>query len=372
MASIRKRNGKFQVRWRDHGLARSKSFETARDARTFKSVLETEQARGDWMDPRLSSQPLSEVAAKWLSTQQGLAPRTVINIEGRVRNHLLPHLGRKPLSALRPSDVDAWIAALSEKGLSASIVRHAFQDLDQIFVMAVRDKLVRQTPCIGVKLPTEARGSETTFLSHAEVAALAKAIAPRFRALIYAASYAGLRAGELGALRVPRVNLLARKIEVAESVAEVRGELVSGPPKSKQRRTVKVPGFLADMLAQHITAFPGQEDLVFTSAQGHALRHRNFVARNFKPAVISAGLPPGLRFHDLRHTCAAILIDEGWTLEQLKRHLGHASIRTTSDRYSHLFRGHDDELLERLDARVRSLPTTEADRAVVPISARAG
>lgn len=61
----------------------------------------------------------------------------------------------------------------------------------------------------------------------------------------------------------------------------------------------------------------------------------------------------GLRFHDLRHTCAAILIGQGWNPKQIQDRLGHATIRTTLDRYGHLFEGHDAELLERLDASVR-------------------
>jgi integrase len=61
------------------------------------------------------------------------------------------------------------------------------------------------------------------------------------------------------------------------------------------------------------------------------------------------GFPAGLRFHDLRHTCAAILIRQGWSPKAIQDRLGHASIRTTLDRYGHLFEGHDSELLERLE-----------------------
>ena len=73
--------------------------------------------------------------------------------------------------------------------------------------------------------------------------------------------------------------------------------------------------------------------------------------RHFKPAVVAAGLPERLRFHDLRHTAAALMIDEGASLEQVKKILGHSSIRVTSDTYRHLFDGHADELMKGLDAR---------------------
>jgi hypothetical protein len=80
-----------------------------------------------------------------------------------------------------------------------------------------------------------------------------------------------------------------------------------------------MPDFVADELREHVEAFPSPERLVFTSAQGTPLRHRNLMRRHFKPAVVRAGLPEQLRFHDLRHTAAALFIAEGATMEQVKR-----------------------------------------------------
>ena len=87
------------------------------------------------------------------------------------------------------------------------------------------------------------------------------------------------------------------------------------------------------------------------------MRHRNFMRRHFKPAVESAGtLPDGLRFHDLRHTCAALLIASGRHLEEVKDYLGHSSIRVTSDRYGHLFPKARAELADALDATFEAAP----------------
>lgn len=80
------------------------------------------------------------------------------------------------------------------------------------------------------------------------------------------------------------------------------------------------------------------------------LRHRNFYDRHFKPAVGAAGLPEALRFHDLRHTCAALLIANGQHMEEVKEYLGHSTIRVTSDRYGHLFPAAREALAGSLDA----------------------
>jgi integrase len=163
------------------------------------------------------------------------------------------------------------------------------------------------------------------------------------------AAYGGLRAGEHWALKVPRVNLLKRRLEVVESLSEVRRELVVGPTKTRNRRTVSLPSFLADMIGKHVGDYPSREGYIFTAAEGGPVRHHNFVLRDFSRAAREAGMPEGLRFHDLRHTCAAILTSQGWNPKQIQSRLGHASIRTTLDRYGHLFEGHDAELLTRLD-----------------------
>ncbi len=186
-------------------------------------------------------------------------------------------------------------------------------------------------------------------MSAEEVNRLADAIEDRYQALIYTAAYGGLRAGELGALRVGNLQLLARTLEVVESLAEVGGRLVIGPTKTGPPRSIGLPSFLADMLGAHIGRHPSRDGFVFSAAEGGPIRHRNFYDRHFRPAVDRAGLNPRLRFHDLRHTCAALLIAEGRHLEEIKAHLGYSTIRVTSDRYGHLFPAAREALVARLD-----------------------
>ena len=127
-----------------------------------------------------------------------------------------------------------------------------------------------------------------------------------------------------------------------------------GPTKTRTRRTVTLPAILVEMIGEHLARYPSESGHVFTSPGGGPVRHRNYMARHFGAAVEASGLPAGLRFHDLRHTCAAILIAQGWNPKQIQARLGHASVKTSLDRYGHLFDGHDVELLEGLDSVVRA------------------
>jgi integrase len=111
------------------------------------------------------------------------------------------------------------------------------------------------------------------------------------------------------------------------------------------------------------------------AGEGGPIRHRNFARRPFDPAVAKARetakakgredemIPEGLRFHDLRHTCAAILIANGRPMEEVKAHLGHGSIRTTSDTYGHLFKSAQAAIADALEETFKSsLEAATAER----------
>ncbi|CAN5743072.1 site-specific integrase [soil metagenome] len=355
-------SGKWQGLYRDPGRAvrTTGTFLRKRDAEDAAEEQEANMRRGAWTDPLLARAPFEEYAVRWLATKGNVRPRTRINVEGRLRNHVLPAFGLAPVGAIRPEHVRAWVADLSARGLAPSTVKATFQTFSQIVRTAEIDGLIARSPCLGIELPADTAREEMHFLTVEQVAALANAHDDRYRAAILTAAYTGLRAGELWALRLPRVNLLKRRLEVVESLSEVRGELVTGPTKTKTRRAVTLPAFLAELLGKHIGHHPSREGYIFTAARGGPVRHHNYKVRHFAKAVAATDLE-GLRFHDLRHTCAAILIGQGWGAKQIQDRLGHASIRTTLDRYGHLFEGHDDELLDRLDLDVRKL-RTKAER----------
>jgi integrase len=138
------------------------------------------------------------------------------------------------------------------------------------------------------------------FATVAQVATLADAIGPRYRALVLLAAYGGLRWGELVGLRVKRVDLLHGRVTVAEQVAEVNGRLIPGPPKTEAgRRIVTLPAVAAVALAEHLAEFAetGSEGPVFPAPEGGYLRRSNFRRRWWLQATRAAGVE-GLRFHD--------------------------------------------------------------------------
>jgi integrase len=349
MGTIRRReSGRYQARYRGpDGRERARTFRRKEDARAWIAAGESAKQRGDWIDPRAGALPFSEYAESWFNAKADVRPRTLINVRGRLDNYVLPRFGHRRLASIQPSEVREWVADLTRSALAAETVKAIYLTLAQVMRTAYIDRLIGRSPCMGIQLPKATPGEEPRFLSPTEVARLAETITPRYRAVIYTAAYAGLRAGEITALKRSRLDLARGTLDVTEAFSEVRGALVAGPTKTGKRRTLLIPQFLSELLAEHLHAY-GSSDYVFTSARGGPVRHRNFSRRHFRPAVAAAGLPHELRFHDLRHTCAAILIATGANLQEVKTYLGHSSIRVTSDRYGHLFPTAAEAMRERL------------------------
>ncbi|MFQ5524113.1 MAG: tyrosine-type recombinase/integrase [Acidimicrobiia bacterium] len=204
---------------------------------------------------------------------------------------------------------------------------------------------------------------EMLFLSAEEVERLA-AIREPYGTLVHLLAYGGLRWGEAVAVRRKRCDLLRSRIEVAESLSEARGKLHFGPTKNYRRRMVIIPAFLSELLAEHLAREVDDDPdaLVFTSPLGKPLCNSNFRRRVWYQAVEAASLPDELRIHDLRHTCAALLIAEGAHPKAIQVHLGHSSISVTMNRYGHLFPS-DMELVAALDeVRSEALAGPDADQ----------
>lgn len=347
--------GRWRARYRDPGgKERSKTFPRKIDAERFLASVEADKVRGQWVDPRLGQTTFGEYAAEVRASKAHLRPGTRQNIDGRLDNHLLPYFGEMPLGVIRTAHVRGWIAEMNAKGLSGGTVKAAYWLLGEILAAAEVDGCIGRSPCAGIDprkdLPRSSAWTEMMFLSPVEVAQLAGAIDDRYTALVYAAAYTGLRWGELAALTVERIDLLKGTVHVAESLAEVNGRLHLGPTKTRATRTVSVPRFLAEMIGEHLGRYPSRKGHVFSSAQGLELRRRNFYRRHYRPAVLTAGLDERLRFHDLRHTCAALLIAQGAHPKELQERLGHSTIRLTFDRYGHLLPSLDERLREGLQA----------------------
>ena len=335
------------------GRYRSRTFVRKLDAQNWLDAQNVARNRGEWIDPKAAGETFYSVADTWLASRRGKAASTQARDESVVRNLILPYLGAVELRHISPEVLDEWVHHLDEVEEKApATTRKAFQLAGQVLERAVATRRLSANPAKvkdAIELP-RIDEDEMRFLSVEEVHRLAETIGERYRALILAAAYSGLRWGELAGLRRRNLNLDGGKITVVETLSEVSGHLHHKEPKSKASiRTVAIPAGIVSTLEDHLGRWPAiGAAAVFTGPDGGLLRRSAFRSRIWLPAVRSSVSEP-LRFHDLRHSHVAILVAQGAHPKTIQARLGHASISTTLDRYGHLFDGLDQAAADALD-----------------------
>lgn len=181
--------------------------------------------------------------------------------------------------------------------------------------------------------------------------ALADALPIEYRSMVFVGGLLGLRWSEVAGLRVGRIDLARQTVFVFETLSEVNGCLIVSDVKSAaSRRTVPMPAFVANEIADHLarTCRTDPQDYVFVGPGGAPLRAGNFRSLVWSPAVAQAGLS-GLTFHGLRHSAVGLMIEAGAHIEAIKQRMGHSSIRVTSDTYGSLLPTVDQAVTTALD-----------------------
>lgn len=356
-------SGRWQSRYRNATgrlVTAPRTFGTKAEASRWLAAVEADQARGLWMEPSAGKITLADYAWQWLRSKTNIGPRTREIYEGQLRLHVLPSvtsdapvLGDYPLAKLTPELIRTWYAALAEER-SPSTAAKAYTRLRQILNQAVEDDRIPKNPCRITGGGAE-RHPEQRFLSITELLELAEAMPDRYRVLVLAAGLAGLRQGELFALRRRDVDLDDEAITVRRKRLRLAsGDVIEDDPKSTAgRRMVALPKPLIVELRQHLDAFStvDPDAYVFTSSDGRPLERSNFRNRIWLPATRRAGLE-GLRFHDLRHTAGTLAAQTGATTKELMTRLGHASPRAAMI-YQHATADRDRRIAERLAEMTR-------------------
>lgn len=289
-----------------------------------------------------------EFLEKWLSAsvKPSVKVRTYEGYESIVRVRVFPHLGRKSLVRVNPLDLQSLYTALAESGLSARSVQHTHRVLHLAFTQAMRWNMLTRNPCDGVT-PPQAPRPELRVLNQEQVTALLDATREHpVSALYVLAVTTGMRIGELLGLKWQDIDLDAGKLVVQRALQRQNeaGLVFVEPKTTRSRRTIMLSQRAVAAVRRHkarqneLRLLTGSEwqdhDLIFTNSTGGA-PDPGWQRQIFQEELAKAGLPR-LRFHDLRHTAATMLLSQGVHPKVVSEMLGHASITLTLDTYSHL------------------------------------
>ena len=264
-------------------------------------------------------------------------PSTVEAYAGRLQRHVLPRLGERRLDEIDVDDILALISDLRKQGYSGTTIVATLTPLSRLFKHAVRRGLIEVNPVSKLDRSERPRVSrqERPVLNPEEIGRLLEAAAPRFRTLLATAILSGIRQGELLGLHWRDVDFDNQLIHVRTALDRKRRDV---PPKTQRavRDVILMPA-LAQALRQHKTetSFNHPDDYVFTTRTGTPHHAPHIGQRALKPALEKAGLQP-VRWHDLRHTFASLLIAGGANITFVSRQLGHTSSQITLGVYAHL------------------------------------
>jgi len=301
----------------------------------------------------------------WLITvQPTLRPRTWIRYRELCRVHLIPALGRLSLGRLQPTHLEALYAARLAAGSSPTTVHHVHMVLHRALGAAVRQGRLTRNVASLVTPPRMAQ-TEMTVLDVTEVRRLCAFAVDdeQCGALAILAVTTGMRQGELLGLRWRDVDLAQGSLAVTGTLQAVSGRgLVRGEPKTpRSRRQVRLTPTAIDALrrqqvnqaAARVRAGDqwGEGDWVFTGTRGAPLQ-ANTVRSAWRRLSQRANLPP-VRFHDLRHTAATLLLGQGVHPKVVADLLGHATVAITLDRYSHVAMAMHQEAADALEGVLR-------------------
>ncbi len=293
-------------------------------------------------------QTTSQFLQDWLkASKDRLRPRTWTRYDELIRLYVTPEIGSTRIARLSPQQLNKVYTKAREKGRSSSTVHQ---------VHAVLHKALRQATAWGATARNVADFVDVPQVQRQEMKALTPeqarklleaAKGNRFEALFVLAVMTGMRQGELLGLRWQDVDLDAGTIRVRQTAQRVKGEgLVFGPPKTeKSRRRIEVSETVVAALRRHRTKQVAERlklgghyedrDLVFANECGKPLEVSNLTNRYFRPLLEKAGLPR-VRFHDLRHTAATLMLAARQDVKVVSEMLGHSQTAFTMDRYQHV------------------------------------
>ena len=243
-------SGRYQARLPD-GSPAPDTFTTKAEASRWLSLAEADLVRGTFVHPSLNA---NVTVAEWLEEWRAShslhkRPTTLVRDESAIRRHLVPRLGDVPLAKLWQTDVQAFVADLRRE-VGPGTTRSIYGVLRAALNAAVNAELLARSPARGIKLPQVPKTDVVT-LRPAELHRLAAALPDRWQPMVYVAGACGLRFSEVAGLRVGRVDVAHHQLQVIETAPQVGGDRAE-PKTAAGRRTVPLPGLIAEILDEHL------------------------------------------------------------------------------------------------------------------------
>ncbi|KAA6220917.1 site-specific integrase [Streptomyces albofaciens JCM 4342] len=350
-------SGRYQARYLGpDGIDRPAphTFRTKREADGWLADRQSEVRAGDWQAPDAGAVNFKVYALQWVD-ERGLAATTDELYRRLLRLHVLPTFEGLDLDEITPPRVRTWRTERLQTTGAATTVAKAYRLLKAIMETAVEDELIRRNPC-RIKGAGKESAKERPTATVEQVDALADAMGPRWRLMVYIAAYGPARPEEQAAMRRPDVDLENVGVWIRTAEPELTtGRRAPGDTKSAAgKRFLVLPKFMAVDLERHLDWYAAKEPngLLFVGERGKPFRRSTF-GRKWRKARARVGLPDDFRFYDLRHTGHTLSTRSGATLKDTMVRAGQSSERAALI-YQHSDMERQKEVASGIDAHVRA------------------
>lgn len=308
-------------------------------------------------------QTVTMFLTSWLqdTAQYRVREKTYLRYRELIGLHMLPIIGNVRLQKLAPQHIQRLYSQKREEGYAPQTIQHIHRLLHRALNDAVRWDLVVRNVCDAVDPPRVPKQEMQVLGPEQAQRFLESAKEDPLEALYVLALTTGMREGELLALQWKDIDFVGGSLQVRRKVSRITGKgfVVSEPKTAKSRRKIPLAARSLEALKQHrvrqneqrLALGESWEDKgwIFTNALGKNLEVSNMIRRSFRPLLVKAGLPQ-IRFHDLRHSSATLLLSMGIHPKIVQERLGHSQISVTLDTYSHVLPSMQEEAAQRLDA----------------------
>ncbi len=332
---------------------------TKREAESKLTELLRSLETGSYIKP--TELTTSEYLQQWLTNQASISirPSTYRGYESIIRYHFTPAFGSIPLKELRPFHVQKYYSDKLESGLSIRTVSHHHRLLHTALESAVKQGLLVRNIVEAVEAPKPRRAKLTLITAEDLEKILDSLKGSYYYALIYTAAYTGLRRGEILGLRWCDLDLDLARLSVNQALYQYKAGqfLITEPKSSKSRRLVDLPPSLALLLRKHKASMEthtillgkrlDKTDYVFMAPDGKPILPGT-LTHVFIKTTKRLGYS-NLRFHDLRHAHASLMLKAGIHPKIVSERLGHATVAFTLDVYSSVVPGLQEQAAKRFD-----------------------
>ena len=303
---------------------------------------------------------LEEFMEEWLEASKiRLKPGSIYDYAGYMRRHIIPALGKIKLSDLKPGHIQAFYSQKQKEGASRSTLKNIHSTLHRALNQAAKWGYILSNPANVVDKPKTQHTEKKTWDETEVISFLSSIEGSLYHGLFYLAVITGLRKGELLGLKWQDLDWTSGELHIQRQLRYIngRGLKLQDLKTAASRRVVVLGKNTIEMLRNHnilqnnARIFSGEKwtesELIFTSDLGTPL-HPDTTYRVFKRLLRAAGLPD-IRFHDLRHTAATLMLKQGIHPKVVQERLGHADIAMTLNTYSHVIPSMQKEAAEKMD-----------------------